>query len=187
MDKEKIKKAIRELLEAIGEDPQTLSLEKTPERVAELYGKILSGKKADLKDILTINHSLHHDEMVIIKNIPFYSICEHDLLPFFGKCHIGYVPENSRIVGINRLALVVDALSKKLQLQERLTTEIANTIIDHLKPKGVGVVIEARHLCMEMKGLKQPETRIITSAVRGNFRKDIKTREEFLNLIKNVS
>lgn len=186
MDKEKTKKAIRELLEAIGEDPNKPNLEKTPERVASLYEEIFSGKKADLKQILKVNHCLNHDEMVIVKDIPFYSMCEHDLLPFFGKCHIGYIPENNRIVGINRLAMVVDALSKKLQIQEHLTTEIANAIMENIRPKGVGIVIEARHLCMEMKGLKQPETKIITSAVRGIFRKDIKTREEFLKLIKDA-
>ncbi|MBW2989236.1 GTP cyclohydrolase I FolE [Candidatus Woesearchaeota archaeon] len=186
MDKEKAERAIRELLIAIGEDPDSDGLKKTPKRVAELYEEIFSGKKADPGEILQINHRLEHDEMVVVKDIPFYSMCEHDLLPFFGKCHIAYVPDGNRIVGINRLSMIVDAMSKRLQIQEKLTTEIADTIMKHLSPKGVGVVIDARHLCMEMRGVKQPGTKIITSAVRGRFRKDMKTREEFLSLIKNV-
>ena len=184
MDEEKIKKAIKELLEAIGEDPNRQELKKTPERVACMFEKLLSGKNKVIKDILQATHDLEHDEMVIVKDVPFYSICEHCLLPFFGKCHVAYIPEGNKIVGVSRLIEAVDVLSKRLQMQERLTTEIANNIMKCLKPKGAGVVMEARHLCMEMTGVKQPETKVITSAVRGKFRKDIKTREEFLNLIK---
>jgi len=187
MDKDKIKSIIKDLLEAIGEDPNSDNLKRTPDRVASLYEEILSGKNKDASEILKVNHSLEHDEMVIVKDIPFYSMCEHDLLPFFGKCHLAYIPDDNRIVGITRLAKIVDVMSKKLQVQERLTTDIANIVMKHIKPKGVGVIIEARHLCMEMRGLKQPGTKIVTSAVRGVFRKDNKTREEFLNLVKNVS
>ena len=186
MDKEKVKQSVKALLDAIGVDSGSADLKGTPDRVACLYSEIFSGIDEDPAHILEITHNLEHDEMVVIKDIPFYSMCEHDLLPFFGRCHIAYIPEDNRIVGINKLARVVDVMSKRLQLQERLTTEIANTIMKHLNPKGVGVVIEARHLCMEMKGFKQPGTKIVTSALRGQFRKDIKTREEFLNLIKNV-
>lgn len=183
MDREKIKKAVVELLKAIGEDPRRVELEKTPERVADMLENAISGKRKIPKDSLRVTRSLEHDEMVIVKNIPFYSFCEHHLLPFFGKCHVAYIPEGNRIVGISKIAEVADIMSKRLQVQERLTTEIANEIMKHLRPKGVGVVIEARHLCMEMQG-RQPETEIVTSAVRGLFREDIKTREEFLKLIK---
>lgn len=183
MDREKIKKAVVELLKSIGENPNKPELAKTPERAAEMLENALSGNKRSPKDSLQVTRSLEHDEMVIVKNIPFYSVCEHHLLPFFGKCHLAYIPQGNRIVGISKLAEVVDIVSKRLQVQERLTTEIANAIMQHLRPKGVGVVVEARHLCMEMQG-KQPGTEIVTSAVRGLFRKDIKTREEFLKLIK---
>ena len=184
MNKEKIRNAVIELLRAIGEDPNRPELKKTPERFAEMIAEVLSGRDKNAKDILQVTHDLQHDEMVLVKDIPFYSICEHHLLPFFGKCHVAYIPENNKIVGVNRLIGVIDAMSKRLQVQERLTTEIANSIMKHLKSKGVGVVIEARHLCIEMRGLKQPGTEIVTSAVRGQFRKDIKTRQEFLKLIK---
>ena len=184
MDKEKIKRAIKELLEAIDENPNRQELKKTPERMADMFEKVLSGKNKDVKDILQVTHDLEHDEMVIVKDVPFYSICEHCLLPFFGKCYVAYIPEGNKIVGVSKLIEVVDILSKRLQLQERLTTEIANNIMKYLKPKGVGVVMEARHLCMEMIAVKQPETKVVTSAVRGQFRKDIRTREEFLKLIK---
>jgi len=183
MDKERIKKAISEIIKAIGENPNKAELRKTPERFADLITDILSGNGKDAKDILKVTHELKHDEMVLVKNVPFYSICEHHLMPFFGKCHVAYIPKNNRIVGVSKLVKLIDALSRKLQLQERLTTEIANSIMKHLEPKGVGVVIEARHLCIEMRGLKLP-AEIVTSAVRGLFREDIKTREEFLRLIK---
>lgn len=184
MDKEKIKNIVVELLRAIGENPNRAELKNTPERFAKMLEALLSGKDKSVKDIFQITHYLKHDEMVLVKNIPFYSMCEHHLLPFFGKCHVAYIPEGNRIVGISRLAEIVDIISKRLQVQERLTTDIANSIMKHLKPKGVGVVIDARHLCMEMTGIKQPECKVVTSAVRGLFRNDIKTREEFLKLIK---
>ena len=187
MDEEKVKKAIKDLLIALGENPEKQELKRTPERVARLYKKILDGKNKDPKEVLKVSHELEHDEMVIMKNIPFYSMCEHDLLPFFGKIHIAYIPDKNKVVGINNLVKVVDISSQKLQLQERLTTEIANVLMQNIQPKGVAVIAEARHLCMEMKGLKQSETKIITSALRGIFRKDQKTREEALSLIKNAN
>ena len=183
MDKERIKKAVAEILKAIGEDPDKNELRKTPERFAVMMEDILSGREKDVRDILKVTHELKHDEMVLVKNVPFYSMCEHHLVPFFGKCHVAYIPKKNRIVGVSNLVKIIDILSRKLQLQERLTTEIANSIMNHLEPKGVGVVIEARHLCIEMRGLKAP-AEIVTSAVRGLFREDIKTREEFLKLIK---
>lgn len=183
MDKERIKKAVSEILKAIGEDPNKPELRKTPERFAEMMEDILSGKGEYVGDILKVTHELKHDEMVLVKDVPFYSMCEHHLIPFFGKCHVAYIPKKNRIVGVSKLVKIIDVLSRKLQLQERLTTEIANSIMKHLEPKGVGVVVEARHLCIEMRGLKVP-AEIVTSAVRGLFRDDIKTREEFLKLIK---
>ena len=183
MDKERIKKAVAEILRAIGENSNKPELKKTPERFADLMEDILSGREKDVRDILKVTHELKHDEMVLVKNVPFYSMCEHHLVPFFGKCHVAYIPKKNRIVGVSNLVKIIDILSRKLQLQERLTTEIANSIMNHLEPKGVGVVIEARHLCIEMRGLKVP-AEIVTSAVRGLFRHDIKTREEFLKLIK---
>ena len=183
MDKERIKKAVSEILRAIDENPNKPELRKTPERFADMMEDILSGKGKDVGDILKVTHELKHDEMVIVKNVPFYSMCEHHLVPFFGKCHVAYIPKKNRIVGVSKLVKIIDVLSRKLQLQERLTTEIANSIMKHLEPKGVGVVVEARHLCIEMRELKVP-AEIVTSAVRGLFRDDIKTREEFLKLIK---
>ena len=183
MDKEKIKKAIVELLKAIGENPSKQELNKTPERIASMFEEILSGRDKNPKDILQITHDLKHDEMVLVKNVPFYSMCEHHLLPFFGKCHVAYIPEGNKIVGVSKLVDVIDMMSKRLQVQERLTSGLANTIMENLKPRGIGVVIEARHLCMEIMH-RQPETIVMTSAVRGSFRKDIRTREEFLKLIK---
>ena len=183
MNKENIRKAVAEILKAIGENPNKPELKKTPERFADLMEDILSGKGKDVKDILKVTHELKHDEMVLVRDVPFYSMCEHHLVPFFGKCHVAYIPKKNRIVGVSKLVKIIDILSRRLQLQERLTTEIANSIMTHLEPKGVGIVIEARHLCIEMRGLKVP-AEIVTSAVRGLFREDIKTREEFLKLIK---
>lgn len=184
MDKSKIQSIIKELLISLGENPDRQELKKTPARVAEMYEKILFGMNKNADAILQTTHDLKHDEMVLIKDVPFYSICEHHLTPFFGRCHVGYIPKNNKIVGIGRIAELIDIMSKRLQVQERLTTEIANIIMKNLKPKGVGVVIEARHLCLEMMGSTIPESKIVTSAVRGLFRNDIKTREEFLKLIK---
>ncbi|MDY6934208.1 MAG: GTP cyclohydrolase I FolE [Spirochaetota bacterium] len=184
MDKERIEKAVIEILKAIGEDPDRPGLKRTPERIASMYEEILSGHKSDAERVLKGTHELEHEEMVIIKDIPFYSMCEHHMLPFLGMCNIAYIPDNNRIIGISKLARVVDILSKRLQVQERLTNEIVETIMNSLKPKGVAVVIKARHLCMEMRGIKKSNTYIITSAIRGIFMKDIKTREEFLKLIE---
>ena len=184
MDKSKIEALIKNLLVAIGEDPNRKELKKTPERVAAILERTLSGIKKDANTIIQTTHELKHDEMVVVRDVPFYSMCEHHLMPFFGKSHIGYIPKNSRIAGIGRLVGLIDVMSKRLQVQERLTTEIAGTIMKNLNPKGVGVVIEARHLCLEMMSHQHIGTEIMTSAVRGLFRSDIKTREEFLKLIK---
>ena len=183
MDKEKIKKAVYDLLVAIGENPDRPGIKDTPQRLANMYSELLSGTEDQAAEIIKETHELGHEGMVLLKDIPFYSMCEHHILPFFGMCHIAYIPDGDRIVGISRIARVVDTLSRGLQVQERLTTQIVETIMKNLKPKGVGVVIEARHLCMEMQGVCKQNALTITSDVRGLFRSDIRTREEFLKLI----
>lgn len=184
MDKEKIAKAIRIVLEAIGEDPERADLLGTPKRVAEMYEEVLSGIEKDPSQELEVLLSQDHDEIVLLKNIPLYSICEHHLLPFIGKVHIAYVPQGNRVTGLSKLARVVDVLAKRLQVQERLTTQIAEVIMKKLRPKGIMVVIEAEHLCMSMRGVKKPGVTTVTSAVRGIFRTNPKTRAETLALIK---
>ena len=184
MDRKRIENAIKEIILAIGEDPDRPGLKNTPQRVSEMYEEIFSGSYKEAADLLSETHELEHDEMVILKDIPFYSMCEHHMVPFFGMCHLAYVPQNDRVVGISKMVRIVDTLSKKLQVQEHLTTEIADVIMKHLNPKGTAVVIKARHLCMEMRGVKKSGSEIITSVVRGIFRTDIKTREEFLRLVE---
>ncbi len=185
MDKKKIERAIRQILEAIGEDPERADLVGTPERVAEMYEEVFSGIKEDPKKVLEVLISEEHDEIVLLKNIPLYSICEHHLLPFVGKAHVAYIPEGNRVTGLSKLVRVVDILCKRLQVQERLTTDIADVIQNKLRPKGVMVVIEAEHLCMSMRGVKKPGVITTTSAVRGIFREDEKTRAETLALIRS--
>lgn len=184
MDKKKIEKAVREILEAIGEDPKRADLLGTPERVAEMYEEVFSGIKEDPQKVLEVLISEEHDEIVLLKDIPLYSICEHHLLPFIGKVHVAYIPEGNRVTGLSKLVRVVDILSKRLQVQERLTTDIADIIQNKLRPKGVMVVIEAEHLCLSMRGIKKPGVITVTSAVRGIFRENEKTRAEALALIK---
>ncbi len=184
MDTVRIENAIREILSAIGEDPERHGLSDTPRRVAQMYTEIFSGNKDDPAQFMSKVHELEHDEMVVLKDIPFYSMCEHHMVPFFGVAHVAYIPKDRRIVGISKLVRLVENRSKKLQVQERLTTEIAEIIMNELKPKGVAVVMKARHLCMEMRGIKKSGAFTITSVVRGIFRKDIKIREEFLKLIE---
>lgn len=184
MDKKKIAKALKAILEAIGDDPTRPDLLGTPERVADMYEEVLSGMKKDPGKELEILLSEDHDEVVLLKNIPLYSICEHHLLPFIGKVHVAYIPKGNRVTGLSKLARVVDILAKRLQVQERLTTQIADIIMKKLKPKGVMVVIEAEHLCMSMRGVKKPGVTTVTSAVRGMFRTNPKTRAETLALIK---
>jgi len=184
MDQEKIKKATRALLEAIGEDADREGLVDTPRRVSEMYDELFSGLSADPAEQLSVTFDEGHQEMVIVRDIPFYSMCEHHLLPFFGVAHVGYIPgEHGKVVGISKLARVVDLVAKRPQLQERMTTQIADAIFNTLEPDGTAVVIEAEHLCMMMRGVKKPGTKVITSAVRGTFRRRISTRSEFLSLI----
>ena len=185
MDKKKIIKAIKVILEAIGEDPQRADLLGTPERVADMYTEVLDGSQKDPGKELEVLLSEDHDEVVLLKNIPLYSVCEHHLLPFVGKAHVAYIPQGNRVTGLSKLARVVDILAKRLQVQERLTTQIADVIMKKLKPKGVMVVIEAEHLCMSMRGVKKSGVTTVTSAVRGIFRTNSKTRAETLSLIKS--
>lgn len=183
MDKEKIKKAVRMILEEIDPDPDRPDLERTPDRVARMYEEMFSGVFEKPEKVLEVLFTEQHDEIVLVKDIPIYSVCEHHMLPFFGRAHIGYIPKNNRITGLSKLARVVDVYAKRLQVQERLTTSIADLIMDQLKPYGVIVVVEAEHLCMIMRGVKKPGSYTTTSAVRGNFKEDQRSRAEALSLI----
>jgi GTP cyclohydrolase I len=184
-DEAKIKKAVSEILSAIGEDIGREGIKDTPRRVAEMYAELFMGLGKDPRDDLEVDFEMGHREMVIIKDIPFYSMCEHHLLPFYGVAHIGYIPnEEGRIVGISKLARVVETLARRPQVQERMTTEIADAIHTGLKTTGVGVVIHAEHMCMIMRGIKKPGSNMITSALRGNFRSKAASRAEFFSLIQ---
>jgi GTP cyclohydrolase I len=184
VDKSAVERAIQEIIKAIPDDISREGLVDTPKRVAEMYQEIFSGMCQDPREELSVGYELGHHEMVILKDIAFYSMCEHHLLPFFGNVHIGYVPnEEGRIVGISKLARVVECISRRPQIQERMVTEIADAINDALKPNGVAVVIEAEHLCMVMRGIKKPGSTVITSALRGLFRRNAASRAEFLSLI----
>ncbi len=185
MDKKKIKKAVKDILDAIGEDSAREGLRNTPKRVADMYEEILGGTGKDPARELEVFFEEEHDEIVLLKDIPLYSICEHHMVPFIGKAHVAYLPEGNRITGLSKIARVVDTLCKRLQVQERLTTQIADVIMKKLRPKGVLVIIEAEHLCMSMRGIKKPGIITTTSAVRGVFRTSQKTRQEALFLIRN--
>ena len=181
----RIKQAVTDIIEAIGEDPAREGLRDTPARVAEMYAELFAGIAKDPKDDLTVGFELGHREMVILKNIPFYSMCEHHLLPFYGVAHVGYIPNaEGRIVGISKLARVVETVARRMQVQERMTTEIADAIDEGIKPAGVAVVIQAEHLCMVMRGIKKPGSNVITSAIRGAFRRRPASRAEFFSLIQ---
>jgi len=184
MDKKKIENAVRDILVAIGEDAKKKDLLDTPRRVAEMYEEIFSGIKMDPRKELEVILDQKHDEIILLKGIPLYSVCEHHLLPFAGKANIAYIPSEGRVTGLSKLARVVDILAKRPQVQERLTTQIAEIIMTKLKPKGCMVVIEAEHMCMSMRGVKKPGTLTVTSAVRGIFQRNEKTRSEALALIK---
>ncbi len=184
MNLEKIKKGVELILEGIGEDPTRPGLRRTPERVARMYEELFSGLSASAEDLLTPIEGERHDEMVMLKDIPFYSICEHHLLPFFGRAHIAYIPEGGRIVGIGELAKALEILAKRPQVQERLTSQLADMIMNRLRPKGAMVIIDAEHLCLSMRGIKKPGSRTVTSAVRGIFRTKQSTREEMLELLR---
>jgi GTP cyclohydrolase I len=183
-NKAKIRNAVRDILEAIGEDPTREGLVDTPDRVVRMYEEIFSGLNEDASEHLkVVFHDEEHEELVIVKDIPFYSYCEHHLVPFFGKAHIGYIPKAGRLTGLSKIARVVETLAKRPQLQERITKEVADLIMTELKPYGVLVVIEAEHMCMTMRGVRKPGSKTITSAVRGVFEKDLAVRSEAMSLL----
>lgn len=183
MDIKKIEEGVTLILEGIGEDASRPGLKDTPNRVARMYLEIFSGLKTPDEDLLKPIEGETHDEMVLLKDIPFYSVCEHHLLPFFGKAHIAYIP-SGKIVGISELVKALELLAKRPQVQERLTSQLADIILQRLKPKGCMVIIDAEHLCMSMRGIKKPGSKTVTSAVRGIFRSKQSTRDEMLELIK---
>ncbi|MAH39232.1 MAG: GTP cyclohydrolase I FolE [Dehalococcoidales bacterium] len=184
-DEAVIKASVKSIIKAVGEDPKREGLADTPGRVAEMYAELFMGLGKDPSEELKVDYELGHREMVILKDIPFYSMCEHHLLPFHGVVHIGYIPnKEGRVVGISKLARVVEIVAKRPQIQERMATEIADAIVSGLKPAGVAVVIQAEHLCMVMRGIKKPGSSVITSALRGNFRRQSASRAEFLSLIQ---
>jgi len=185
IDEAEIKTAVTSIIKAIGEDPKREGLESTPARVAEMYAELFAGLDKDPKEELTVGYELGHREMVIVRDIPFYSMCEHHLLPFYGVVHIGYMPDaEGRVVGLSKLARVVEIIAKRPQIQERMTSQIADAIMEGLKPSGVAVIIQAEHLCMIMRGVKKPGSNIITSAIRGAFRTKPETRTEFFSLLQ---
>ncbi len=184
MDKERIQNAVREILIAVGENPDREGLVETPKRVANMYEEIFAGLTEDPKQHIKLFNEQSNDEMVIVKDIPFYSMCEHHLLPFFGKAHIGYIPSDNKIIGLSKLARIVDNFAKKPQVQERLTSDIADFLNDNLQPKGVAVIMEAEHMCMTMRGARAAGSKTQTSALRGIMRTDAKTRAEVLSLLK---
>lgn len=178
-----VEEAVRDLLLAIGENPTREGLEGTPRRIAEMYREVFAGMDQDPREILSVGFEEGHEEMVVLRDIPFFSMCEHHLLPFHGVAHVGYIP-NGRIVGISKLARAVEIFARRPQVQERLTSQIADAIMEVVKPHGVGVVMEAEHLCMTMRGVKKPGSKVVTSANRGIFRTRAATRAEFMAIVE---
>ena len=184
MDRAKVEAGVRLILEGIGEDPSREGLQRTPERVADMYAEIFSGLEQDAAEHFSVTFNEAHQEMVLVRDIPLYSVCEHHLVPFVGRAHVGYIPGKSgRICGLSKLARVVDVFARRPQVQERMTSQIADTIVEHLEPAGVIVVIEAEHLCMSMRGVQKPGAITTTSAVRGLLERNPATRSEAMALI----
>ncbi len=186
MDLKRIEAAVREILTAVGEDPDREGLKETPARVANMYAEIFAGLHDNADRHLKIFHEEKNEELVIVRDIPLFSMCEHHLIPFMGRAHIAYIPNDGRIIGLSKLARIVDCFSKRPQLQERLTAQIADFIYDGLKPHGVAVVIEAEHLCMTMRGARAAGSETQTSALRGSMRSDAKTRAEVMSLLNGT-
>jgi len=185
IDEAEIERAVASIIKAIGEDPSREGLTGTPARVAEMYAELFMGLNVDPREELKVGYELGHREMVVVRDIPFYSMCEHHLLPFYGTVHIGYIPNtNGRVVGLSKPARVVEIVASRPQIQERMTTEIADAIMDGLEPSGVGVVVQAEHMCMIMRGVKKAGSNIVTSALRGAFRTKPETRTEFFSLLQ---
>jgi GTP cyclohydrolase IA len=183
VDLERIARGVRLILEGIGEDPGREGLQETPRRVAEMYAELTAGMREDPSELIVPLSGNKHDEMVIVKDITIASLCEHHMAPFVGKVHIAYIPKDGKILGVSKLARLAETFARRLQLQERLTSEIANTLFELLRPLGVMVVIEAEHTCMTLRGVKKPGAMTVTSAVLGGFRKDPRTRAEAMSLI----
>lgn len=184
MDMDRIKRAVSEIIAAVGEDESREGLRETPRRIAEMYAEIFEGLEQDPIEVLGVTFDAGgHQEMVILKDIPFYSVCEHHFLPFHGVAHVGYIPRG-RLAGVSKIARVVEILARRPQMQEHLAGQIADTLVQGLQPTGVGVVLEAEHLCMTMRGIKKPGSRLVTSATRGIFRANPATRAEFFSLVR---
>jgi GTP cyclohydrolase IA len=182
VDHARVAAAVREILLAVGEDPDREGLRGTPERIARMYEELFSGLHTDPASVLKQRFVEKYDEMVLVKDITFDSVCEHHLLPFFGKAHVAYIPDG-RILGLSKMARIVDMFARRLQVQERLTSQIADALMEHLEPRGVAVVVEARHLCMAMRGVEKQHSQTITSAMLGEFRENPRARSEFLSLL----
>ena len=182
-DDASLRKAVREIIRAVGEDPDREGLRETPRRVAAMYAEVFSGLRLDPADVLRVGFEEGHQELVLVKDIPFYSMCEHHFLPFHGVAHVGYIP-NGRVVGLSKLARALEILARRPQLQERLTSQLADAIMTTLEPSGVAVVVRAEHLCMTMRGIRKPGSQTVTSAMRGAFQRGAATRAEFMSLLK---
>jgi GTP cyclohydrolase I len=182
IDKDVIRRAVHDIIVAVGEDPNRESLLDTPRRVADMYAEVFAGLRQDPADVLRVGFEEGHQELVLVKDIPFYSMCEHHFLPFHGTAHVGYIP-NGRVVGLSKLARALEILARRPQLQERLTSQLADAIMTTLEPSGVAVVVQAQHLCMTMRGIRKPGSLTVTSAMRGVFRRQPATRAEFMALL----
>lgn len=185
VNRTQIEEAVRLILKAIGEDPSREGLLDTPKRVAKMYEEVFSGLNEDPKKHFETIFSEDYEELVLVKDIPFYSMCEHHLVPFFGKAHVAYIPKDGRVTGLSKLARAVEAVAKRPQLQERITSTIADNMMEKLEPHGVMVIVEAEHMCMTMRGVKKPGSKTVTTAVRGTIKNDSVARTEILSLIKN--
>ena len=183
VDLDRIERAVREIIGAIGEDPGREGLRDTPARVARMMAELFEGLRIDPREYLKVGFEAGHDEMVILRDVPFYSVCEHHFMPFHGTASVGYIPDG-RVVGLSKLARLVEGYARRPQLQERLTGQVADALMETLRPDGVAVVIEAEHLCMTQRGVKKPGSRMVTSATRGLFRQNQMTRAEFLSLVR---
>lgn len=184
VNRAQIEEGIRLILEAIGEDPNREGLLETPKRVAKMYEEVFAGLKIDPKDYFETIFSEEHEELVLVKDIPFYSMCEHHLVPFYGVAHVAYIPQNGRVAGLSKLARAVEAVSRRPQLQERITATVADTLMNTLEPHGVMIVVEAEHMCMTMRGVNKPGAKTVTSAVRGVFADDANKRSEVMGFIQ---
>ncbi|MFK2824219.1 GTP cyclohydrolase I FolE [Bacillus sp. B190/17] len=184
VNRTQIEEAVRMILEAVGEDPNREGLLDTPKRVAKMYEEIFSGINKDPKEYFETIFGEDYEELVLVKDIPFYSLCEHHLVPFFGHAHVAYLPKNGKVTGLSKLARAVETVARRPQLQERITAEVADAIMEKLHPHGVMVVVEAEHMCMAMRGVKKPGAKTVTTAARGKFANDVHSRSELLNLIK---